>query len=157
MTTRSVLDVLPVVAEMSRLELALAGLYRACSEKYPEDRGFWYAIQLQEEHHAQVLDGLVELIRAEPARFRVGRPFNVMTVRTMISSVERYTDQVLDGSLPRKRALFIARDIEHSVLEASYREIVSTDNLEYRKGMEVLAADTLAHRDLFAAEVAKAR
>jgi len=157
MTNRGVLDVLPVMAEMSRLELALAGLYRACGEKFAEDRGFWYAIQLQEEHHARVLEGLSVLIASRPDQFRVGRAFNATAIKAVISNVERHTDQVLGGKLPKDRALFIARDFEKSLLEASYCEIVSTDNLEYRKGMEELTRDTEEHRKLFAAEVAKGK
>ena len=156
MMTRTVLDVLPVMHEMTRLERALAELYRACSERFPGDTDFWAAIEQQEEIHAQIIERLAGVIAAHPDQFRVGRPFRSTAVRTIISGVAAYTDQVRRGQLPKQRALFVARDIENSLLEASYCDIVSTDNVEFRQAMDLIAKDTLAHKNLFVAAAAKA-
>ena len=155
MTTRSVLDVVPVMQEMKKLELALAGLYQACSERFPEDRDFWVAIQQQEERHAQIIERLAGLIAAHPELFRAGRAFNATAIKTILAGIANYTMQVREGKLPSQRAKFVARDIENSVLEANYAEIVTTDNLEFRQAMELMAKDTLAHKNAFVAAVAK--
>lgn len=155
MTTRTVLDVVPVMQEMQKLELALAALYQACGERFPEEKDFWTAIAQQEEVHAQVIERLAGVISAHPDQFRVGRQFKATAVRTIMSGIANYTDQVRRGQLPKQRAVFVARDIENSLLEASYGSIVSTDNVELRQAMDLIATDTLAHRNLFAAAAAK--
>lgn len=151
MAPRSVQDVIPVMQEMATLELALAALYGACAERFPDDAEFWGAIRLQEEGHARVLGELAGMLASQPDQFQTGRPFNIVAVRTIRAGVERYTDQVRQGALTKQRAFFVARDIENSVLEASYSEIVQTDNIEFRKAMDLMVKETQAHRSQFAA------
>jgi len=157
MTPRTIQDVFQVMNEMVTLELALAELYQACSEQFPEDKNFWLAIRHQEELHAKLIKELADLIAAHPEQFSFGRPFNSAAIKTTLSSIRNYTESVRKGLLDRKRALFMARDIENSVLEAKYSEIVSTDNLEFRKIIERITNDTMAHKNVFAAKVAKSR
>lgn len=157
MTPRTIQDVSEVMNDMITLELALADLYQACSEQFPEDKNFWLAIKHQEELHAKLIRQLSELVTSHPQEFNFGRPFNSTAVKTTLSSVTNYAQTVRKGLLQRKRALFMARDIENSVLEAKYGEIVSTNNLEYRKIIERIMTDTLSHRNVFAAKVAKTR
>lgn len=157
MTPRTIQDVFHVMNDMAALELALAELYQACSEQFPEDKNFWLAIRNQEELHATLIKELIELVSAHPQEFNFGRPFNSVAIKTTLSSVQNYTESVRKGLLERKRALFMARDIEQSVLEAKYSEIVTTDNVEFRKVIERISKDTLAHKNVFAAKVAKSR
>ena len=155
MMPRNMQDVLSVMNDMVRLELALADLYQACSEQFPEDSNFWLAIKRQEELHAKYLRILTDLIASHPQEFSFGRPFNSKVIGIILSSVTGYTDQVRKGQLQRQRALVIAKDIENSVLEANYGDIVTTKNLEFKKTLDLISNDTLSHRNLFAAKVAK--
>lgn len=157
MTTRTIQDVFQVMNDMVSLELALADLYQACSEQFPQDQNFWLAIKHQEELHAKLIKELAELISTHPHEFKFGRPFNSAAIKTTLASITNYADSVRKGLLERKRALFMARDVENSVLEAKYGEIVSTDNVEFKKIIERINKDTLSHKNLFAAKVAKTR
>jgi len=157
MTPRTIQDVFQVMNDMVSLELALAELYQACSEQFPEDKNFWLAIKHQEELHAKLIKELADLISSHPQEFNFGRPFNSTAIKTTLSSITNNTESVRKGLLERKRALFMARDIENSVLEAKYSEIVSTDNVEFRKIIERITKDTLSHKNVFAAKVAKSR
>jgi hypothetical protein len=155
MTPRTLQDVLPVMNDMANLELALAALYQACGERYPENGDFWLTIQRQEELHAQSIKGLADLVSTHPEEFKCGRPFNSAAIKTILSSVASHTDRVRKGQLSRQRALFLSRDIENSVLEANYGDVVSTDNVEFRRTIDRIREDTLAHKSLFAAEAAR--
>jgi hypothetical protein len=155
MTLRTLKDVALVMNDMVGLELALAALYQACAERFPADRDFWGTIESQEEMHAKAITRLADLIAAHPQEFKCGRQFNSAAIKTILAGVASYTAQVRSGQIQRQRALFIARDIENSVLEANYCDIVSTDNVEFRKTIERIAEDTRTHKSLFAAEVAK--
>ena len=157
MKPRTVEEVLPVMEDMIRLELSLAALYQACAERFPEDGELWPAIQRQEEEHARSIRALADLIAAHPEEFSRGRPFNSVATRTMLASVAGYTDQVRKGQLARQRVLILTRDLENSVLEASYGEIVTTRNLEYGRIINRIHQETLSHKKAFAAELARLR
>jgi hypothetical protein len=140
--------------DMVELEEAFADLYQECSDKFPEDSKFWLAICQQEKLHAMFIRKLADLVSAHPDEFKFGRKFNSVAIKTIMSNVKNSTEQVRKGQLDRKRALFLAKDIENSVLEAKYHEIVTTDNVEYRNTIERIIRDTSSHKNLLAAKVA---
>ncbi len=142
-------DVLPLIREMVALETALASLYQACAARFPEDGEFWTSVRHEEEGHAMILESLATLIAAHPARFRTGRPFRPAAIRTVIAGVERVTSQVRSGAVGRRKALVVARDFETSLLESRYGDVVSTDDVEYRKAVSQIDGDTQRHRDRF--------
>lgn len=154
---RTIPELLKVMNDMAQLEEAFAELYQECSEKFPEDGKFWSAICNQERLHATFIRKLIDLVSSHPDEFRAGRHFNSTAIKTIMSNVKRTADQVRNGQLDRKRALFVARDIEGSVLEARYHEIVTTDNIEFRETLERITKDTYSHKNLLAAKVASAR
>lgn len=146
-----------LMADMVALEEALAALYLACSDKYPEDSKFWLVICHQEEAHARYITELAELAASHPTEFKLGRQFNVVAIRNITSRVMEFADQVRKGQIDRKRAFFMARDIEGSVLEARYHEIVSTDNVEFKKTLERIRRETTTHKNLFDAKLARSQ
>lgn len=146
-----------LMADMVALEEALAALYLACSDKYPEDSKFWLVICHQEEAHARYITELAELAASHPTEFKFGRQFNVVAIRNITSRVMEFADQVRKGQIDRKRAFFMARDIEGSVLEARYHEIVSTDNVEFKKTLERIRRETTTHKNLFDAKLARSQ
>lgn len=151
---RNVPELLQVMNDMVALEEALAALYLACSEKFPEDGKFWLAICHQEELHARYLAELAALISSHPHEFKFGRQFNAVAITTIMSSVRKLTDEIRQGQSDRKRALVMARDIENSVLEAKYHEIVTSDNVQFRETIDRIMRETTTHKKLLAAKVA---
>lgn len=145
------------MADMVALEKALAALYLACSERYPEDSRFWLAICHQEEAHARYIAELATLISFHPGQFKFGRQFNAVAIRNITSTVMDFADQVRQGQVDRKRAFIMARDIEGSVLEAKYHEIVSTDNLEFKESIDRITRETASHKSLLAAKLARSQ
>lgn len=146
-----------LMADMVALEEALAALYLACSQRYPEDSKFWLVICHQEEAHARYITELADLAASHPTEFKLGRQFNAVAVRNITSRVLDFADQVRNGQVDRKRAFFMARDIEGSVLEARYHEIVTTDNVEFKKTLERIGRETATHKDLFDAKLSRSQ
>ncbi len=142
-------DVLPLIREMIALETALASLYQACADRFPEDREFWSSVRHEEDGHAMILESLATLIAAHPGRFRAGRPFRPAAIRTVLAGVEHVTAQVQSGAVGRRKALVVARDFESSLLEARYGDVVTTDDVEYREAVARIDGDTQRHRDRF--------
>jgi hypothetical protein len=141
--------------DMVSLELALAYLYESCGDQFPEEKNFWLAIKRQEELHAKLIKELAALISSHPQEFNFGRPFDSAAVKSLLSRIVTVTATVRKGLLTSKRALFMAKNIENSLLEANYSDIVDTGNVEFRKIIERITKDTLSHKNLFAAKVAK--
>jgi hypothetical protein len=150
---RKAQDLMQLMDEMVALELALSALYQACSNRFAEDRNFWLAIAHQEQAHAGHLKKLAALIAAHPAEFRTGRAFNSAAIKTVRCGIERYLQDVRDGHVDRVRALYIGKDIEGSVLEANYPEIVETDSTRFREAIDRISRETVEHRNLFAAKL----
>ncbi len=149
MTSPAVLDVLPVIRELAALETVLASLYQACAERFAEDAGFWTSVRHEEEGHAATLESLATLIAAHPERFRTGRVFRPAAIRTVIAGVERTIQELRGGRIGRRRALTAARDLENSLLEARYGDVVTTDDPEYRKAVSQIEGETQQHRRRF--------
>lgn len=153
----SIPELLKVMNDMIRLEEAFADLYQECSEKFPEDQKFWIAICHQEKLHAKFIRELLDLVSANPAEFKFGRPFSAVAIKTILSNIQDLTEQVRSGKFDRKRALFRARDIENSVLETKYHEIVSTENLKFKEIIDRIMKDTSSHKNLLAAKIARSQ
>lgn len=89
------------------------------------------------------------MVSAHPEEFKCGRAFNSAAIRTILASIESYTAQARSGQLQPQRAVFIAKDIENSLLEARYTDIVSSGNVEFKKTIARIDEETRAHKDLF--------
>lgn len=157
MTPQTLKNVLQVMSDMADLELALAALYQACSDAFPEDGDFWLAIKRQEEEHADSVRQMAALVSETPQDFEIGRAFNSIAIRTIKARIADCTAQIRNRQIPRDKALVIARDIENSVLEANYGEFVKTGNLRFKAFVDILANDTSAHKNLLVQKAPKGK
>lgn len=148
-------ELLAVLTDMTRLEEEFAELYEACSRKFPEDDKFWLSIANQEHLHAGYIRELKRKIEENPADFSAGRTFNVRAIKTIIENISNTREEVNSGRIDHKRALGIAKDIENSLLEAKYHEIVKTSNLDFQQLIDRIVMDTDSHKKLFAAKFAR--
>ncbi len=56
-------------------------------------------------------------------------------------------EKVRQGNISEKRILAIALDIERSLLERKYSELVKTDDIEYQTISKSIDTETQIHRD----------
>lgn len=145
---RNVQEICKVMEGLARNERAIAELYSACADQWPEDRKFWQALADAEGKHAAMIESLSEILTRRPERFEAGRPFNLTAVSSSIAWIQSNRDKVRNGSLTRGKILILARDLEQSVLEAKFAEIVKGDDLEYATLVNEVVADTQAHREM---------
>lgn len=148
-------ELLSVLDDMITLEEGFSALYETCSRKFPEDEKFWIAIANQERLHANFIHELKHKVEENPGDFSAGRSFNVRAIKSIVDSINKTREEVSNGRVDRKRALGIAKDIENSLLEAKYHEIVSTKNLDFQKLIDRIVKDTDSHKKLFAAKFAR--
>lgn len=146
---------------ISQLELAMAEFYRACAEAWEAEKAFWLSLEQQELHHIHNLAKMANILTQRQARFERNRSFNVAAVQTFISYVKTTTQGVQSGQLAKpdsSRVLTIARDMEQSILESKYAEIVKTSDVEYQTIVRKILSDTAAHKKGIEAQItAKAK
>jgi len=140
---QNLLDVMKMMAATERL---VADFYRTCAEIWAEDREFWSATVAEEEKHAKNIERMAQIVAAKPERFEIGRPFNQMAIKTIMTGIEGHLKRLKEGRITRDRLMFVARDIESSMMEKSYGEIVRTSDLEYLELVKEIVGDTASHK-----------
>ena len=139
-------DVMKMMAETERL---IAELYRACAQIWVEDRDFWLETVAAEERHADNIETMAGIMAARPERFELGRSFNPMAIKTIKTGLEGNLERLKKGDISREKMLNLARDIEASVIEKSYNEIVRTKDLEFQALVIEIVSETVSHRKQF--------
>jgi len=141
---KNLLEVMSMMAETERL---IADLYRTCADIWEEDREFWLATVAEEKKHAKNIEKMAQIIVAKPEQFEMGRPFNQVAIRTIKTGLEGQLERLKKGQFTRERMLFVARDIEASVIEKSYAEIVRTNDVGYQALVNEIVQDTTKHKN----------
>jgi len=141
---KTILDALKVMKEM---ELTMAELYRTCQSLWPEDDAFWRNLEQAEIRHAETVERMISILSQRPDDFGPHRLFKPAAVRTSISGVRGDIEKLKRGEIPKNKMLFIARDLEQSVIESKYFEIVKGQDVEFQDLVEELKIDTTAHRN----------
>ena len=142
--TTNLVQILEVMAD---LELAAAELYKTCGQVWLVHKGFWDDMELAEIKHAANINRMSRIVSEEPQRFELAHPLKPAAIQTSISGIKWNMQRIRDKALTEKSVLFIARDLEHSMLEARYPEILKTDDSEYKSLINEVFSDTLAHRE----------
>lgn len=148
---------LDTLREIGGLELALAEFYAAVAHLRPADAEFWRTLEEEERRHAAHIARLGELIAANPDRFQGNRSFNVAAIRSFLAYVEETTRRLQAGEIPaddETRLLALARDMEQSVIEGKYAEVVTTSDLASRGLLRQIVAETVAHKSQIALRLA---
>jgi hypothetical protein len=146
-TPISLQNLLDVMKMMAATEQLIADFYRTCAEMWEEDRSFWLPIVQDEEKHALNIEKMAGIIALKSERFEIGRPFNSMAIKTIMKGVESNLKNLREGRIDRNQIMIMARDIEASVMEKHYGEIVRTNDVEYMTLVKEITAETSNHKN----------
>ncbi|MDD5628326.1 MAG: hypothetical protein PHU21_04635 [Elusimicrobia bacterium] len=145
MEPRQQAQIAETMAAMKDAELAVSEFYTVCANISPQDAELWQDLSKQEANHAQIVAQMEKLFATRPEDFRPGRPFNAVAIRTFIKGIKWNQERALKGALPRRQLIGVARDIESSIIESSFRNIVETQNQEFQELMKQLLDETADH------------
>lgn len=148
MKSSDVQSVLKLLEVLTESELAVSELYSACAETWDQDKDFWLRLAGEEKKHAENIKKMGSIISRMPDQFKTYRPITPISVRTFIADIKNKTQGCKNSEIQRDKVLFIARDIEKSIIESKYAEIVETDNLEYKTLMRSVVGETHVHLDM---------
>lgn len=140
-------DILNVLGKMKEHELAMAEFYMACSQVWSVDKEFWTDMEKSEMKHAQNLEKIAKFLSERPESFHPGRPFKMVAIQTAISGIRSDIERLKKGEFPLYKTLFTARDLEQSIIESKYGEVIKTDDIEFRSLMSEVVSDTRSHLD----------
>jgi hypothetical protein len=150
-------SVLKLLESMAQTELCIGEFYHACSQADPANSEFWLELKLQEMNHAENIRKMIEIVSRKPGHFEQGRPFNISAVETFRKGVASNREKVQSGEIQKEKLLFLAGDIERSLLEQRFHEVLRTADIEYQTLVRELVEETKDHRKQVETKIAEAR
>lgn len=133
-----------ILDEMQAVELATADMYRRFAASFATDRIFWQDLAEEEEGHA----AMVCVLKA--ALLRNGAPFEITSLNSAVLStfrqgIEMQSMRLQRGEIGRRTALFIARDLERTLIERSFFDAIRSEKPDYCLVQEQIRRETEGH------------
>jgi hypothetical protein len=157
MLSSAIQNIIEVLTLLERFELQISELYKLAGQKWPADYDIWNQLSLAEIQHAKNMQTLAAIISARPEHFIPGRPINSMAVNSSLGWINKNITDIKNGLFNATRMLVLARDIEQSILEAKYTEIVKTEDAEYSNLVNSIVHDTVAHRKMITERISQTK
>ncbi|MFO7890591.1 MAG: hypothetical protein R6V04_09660 [bacterium] len=145
MTDQSIQSILELLDALEKNELLLGRLYQVCAEQWPEDKEFWTTTEQDEYSHAQYINEMKELLQDNPAEYKIGHSFNKTAAETTRKWVKDITEKVKNGEISKIKILNIAKDLEQSLLESKFHELLNSSNVEYNTLANKITTETRQH------------
>lgn len=142
-------DVIENLRLLSKGERDIAEFYQLCGDVFADERAFWHELAASERSHAEIVLGMADLIEKEPGKYRPGRSFSVVLVRLFRVYVDGLVEKMREGKIQKDELLSLAADIESSVIELNYGDLVKSDVPEYNVMARLLDEETGEHRQAF--------
>ena len=133
-----------IIEALREHELAIAGLYEAYAEVFPECEDLWAGLSMEELQHAKWIDALYANVQNSPQDFVVER-FRIGAIEHSIEYVKQQTATAYEPDFILINALSTALQLERALLENKYFEVFEGDSASTRKTLAMLAESTHAH------------
>jgi hypothetical protein len=150
-------ETLETMKVLEHLELALASFYGLCGESAANGLHFWATLAREERQHAETIRRIAAILAERPDRFEPNRTFHVTAIQTFRAYVESLAERLRTGEISRSdqhHLLSLARDVEQSVLEGKWNEIVKTADGEFQALIQAVVSETMAHKAKIVARLA---
>ncbi len=135
-----------VIELMTRHEEAIAELYSAYAEKFPEC-DIWSYLYGEEVKHAEWLRSILNNVFEGSISFS-DMHFSEKGIKISIKNLQKNMEKASEGLVDLEEAFNIAYNLENSLIEDHYLDYFSSDNEGIMKVLKELKSDTVAHRNL---------
>jgi len=142
---------------MAELELAISEFYKTCGEIWQEDKPFWSGLAEAEICHVEFIKSMAGRLRKNPGIFEIARPINTVAINTAINGVKNNVQKLKKGDFDKKKALFISRDTELSILESKYADMLKTTDHDFKTLVTEITVQTENHRNLLTHKIEQAK
>ncbi len=133
-----------ILEVMKEHEQSLARLYELYAGKFPEYKGFWTELSLEEVQHAGWIDKLQANIEDSTEDFIVER-FPVGAIQRSTEFVNKQTVAADQPDFILINALSTALRLEEALMENKYFEVIETDSIKTKRTLAMLTRSTLEH------------
>ncbi|MFA5857476.1 MAG: hypothetical protein WC955_00255 [Elusimicrobiota bacterium] len=144
-----------MMKKMAEAEVKIGELYLHCARVWKEDKEFWISIAGEEAKHAANLEKMFQMIEHEPNKYKLKHEFKIESVDLIIKGISNTMENLKSGKMIRHSMYFVARNIESSLLEKNYVEIIETEVPEYNVMINDIIKQTVDHRKMLIAKIEK--
>ncbi len=139
-------DMFRVMGLMADLEMKVSEFYRECADRWPRDKEFWSSLEQDEISHSGSLRKMADILLARPERFEAHRPYNPASISLALAGVQDHLQKLKQGQIQAGNILFVARDVEQSLLETKPGEVLKTDDGECAAVLRQITSQTEVHK-----------
>ena len=133
-----------IIEMLAKNEEAVAQLYSAYADRFPEHKDFWSGLAVEEIDHAAELRKLCEITAKGGLYIGEGR-FSTIAISNFSSYVEKESEPDRVKASSFINALSVALYIEESIIEHKFFDVFETDSAELKQVLLNLAAETKRH------------
>jgi hypothetical protein len=133
-----------LLALYQRQEMILHEIYATFAVRFPKDSVQWRQMAQDELEHAQWMDALTAAVKQGEASFSEDK-VRVNALQTMCNYLEGVLVTVKGGQMDRKKAFFLAVDMEKSLIERNIFKRFSGDSEKISAMLHILEFKQQAH------------
>ena len=148
-------NTLQVLNTLEKLEKTVAQLYELAAQQWPLYAALWNDTAKDEIKHAEYIKTLAAILTKNPDNFDINRPINTMAINSSMVWINKNIADIKAGTSDSNKMFFLAIDIEQSILESRYSEILKTDDPEYNELVKLIVKETVGHKKMIENESAK--
>ncbi len=138
---------------VAEAEAAVGEFYALCHEYWPDEE-LWPKIAAEEAVHAGAVRKMLELVAKSPDSFAVLKPLSPTPVRLFIEGVKANAAKVRGMVYNKTNAMAVSRDLEQSIIESRYDQLLACADPAYKALAGGLTADSRVHKEKFSARLA---
>ena len=125
-------------------ELAIADLYAAYAERYPDHRDYRLLLSSEEKDHADAIRNVLEVADQNQSGLKTSG-FKPAAVNTSIAYLEDLTKAAQTTPVPIGDALSSALDLEKAMIERKFFDIFDTPSPVAQETLMILTQGTEKH------------
>lgn len=133
-----------ILDALREIEFLIADLYGRFALSFAEDRELWEGLKREEEGHAALADSLKGLLREADVPAALGK-VHLAALETYKKGLDYQIGRLGRGELGRKNALFIARDLERTLVERMYYDLLRGGDADSESVKERIRSETESH------------
>jgi hypothetical protein len=142
-------SMLDALTALIRLELKIGEFYAVFARQWPEDEPFWLDVSRQEAEHARAIECMSSLIAQNPALYAPVRTIRLAAINTVVAGIDRVLQQLREGQLVKRKALTMAVDLENSLMEKRFYEMIQTADPAFLQLRHDITEQTREHKQRF--------
>ena len=128
-------------------EIAVSNLYSQFGDMYPENREFWKDLSQAELRHAHWIDTLRASVNEKKIMVKGTLP-SVHAIETSIKNINVLCEKCKKGKISRQKAYIIAHELEDSMLEKKFFNVLQLDSPLLVKLKNKLSSETEKHKQI---------